>query len=201
MDSRQNDAPCWPAVNIATYKEIWVVPVSRLLWSLAYMGMPARVTGSAASDAVFREARTGATLNVPAGEFSVNLAPGDYTITYGGATKRMALLAGGRYELLLDAQRAIDLQLSAKRLDAGTVQVEARVGGAGAHRVELRAFNALASGPQGAVDLTAGQEQTLTWKLSIVSVDKPWAVVAILDGSTSNRRELFGTARDLPAIE
>ncbi len=182
MDSRQNDAPCWPATNIATYKEIWVVPVSRLLWSLAYLGMPAHVTGSAASDAVFRESRTGATVQVPAGEFAVNLAPGDYTITYGNAAKKTALLAGGRYELQLDPPHAIDLQLSAQRLEAGIVQVEARVRGAGTHQVELRVFNASASGPQGAVNLTAGQEQTLTWKLRVASADKPWAVVVIPDG-------------------
>jgi len=98
-------------------------------------------------------------------------------------------------------QCAIDLQLSAQRLEAGVVQVEARVRGAGAHQVELRAFNGSASGSQGAVNLTAGQEQTLTWKLSVASVDKPWAVVVIPDGSTSDRKELSGTAGDLPAIE
>jgi hypothetical protein len=201
MDSRQNDAPCWPAVNIPTYKEIWVVPVSRLLWSLAYMGMPARVNGSTAAGAVLREARTGATVKIPAGGFAMNLAPGDYTVTYGNATKRIALLAGGRYELRLDTQHAIDLQLSARRLEAGIVRVETRVHGAGAHQVELRAFNASASGPQRAVNLTAGQEQTLTWELSVANVDTPWVVVVIPDGSASDRKELFGTTRDLPAIE
>jgi hypothetical protein len=142
-------------------------------------------------DAVFREARTAATVKI--GGRAVNLVPGDHTITYGNATKRMALLVGGRYELLLDAQHAIDLQLFAKRLEAGMVQVEARVGGAGAHQVELRAFNGSASGPQGAVNLTAGHEQALTWKLRVASVDKPWVVVVIPDASTSARKELFGT--------
>jgi hypothetical protein len=93
------------------------------------------------------------------------------------------------------------LQLSAQRLEAGIVRVETRVHGAGAHQVELRAFNASAAGPHRAVNLTAGQEQTLTWELSVANVDKPWVVVVIPDGSTSDRKELFGTTRDLPAIE
>ncbi len=201
MDSRRNDSPYWPAVNNATYKEIWVVPQSRLLLNLAYMGMPARVTGTASAGAVFREARTGTTAKVPAGKFAVNLAPGDYTVTYGAATKKVAILAGGRYDLPLDARSAVSIDLSAKRLGQGLVEVTARLRGSGAHKVELRSFNGSVEAPHATVNLAAGREQTLTWKLKAGVEDKPWAAVAIPDGNMSGRAEIFGTLRDLPSID
>jgi hypothetical protein len=201
MDSLHNDSPYWPAVNNATYKEIWVVPVSRLLWSLASLGMPARATGSAPEGAVFHQAMTGATVKIPPGRFAGNLAPGDYSVTYGGASRRMSVLGGGRYDLSLDAKRAIDFELSATRLEAGTVQVDARVRGVGSHKLELRVFNGSAGAAESAVNLQGGRERTLTWKLKIASQDKPWAVVAIPDGDMSGRKELFGTLRELPPLE
>jgi hypothetical protein len=201
MDSVHNDSPFWPALNRATYKEIWVVPVSRLLWSLATVGMPARVTGTAPEGAVFREARTGAATKVASGEFSVNLASGDYTLAYGGVTKRMALLSGERYQLALDARRAIDIELSAAKTAGDTVRVEARVRGAGQHTVELLVFNGSADARQKPVSLTRRREQRLTWDLKIASAEKPWAVVAFPDGDRSGRKELSGALRDLPPIE
>jgi len=201
MDSLHDDSPYWPMANRATYKEIWVVPVSRFLWSAAFQAMPARATGTAPAGAVFREARTGAQVKVAPGNYSVNLPPGDYSISYDSATKRMALLAGARYDLPLDPARAVEMELSAGRPQAGLVRIEARLRGAGAHKVELRAFNGSLDSPQQTVNLSAGREQTLTWNLNVVSDDKPWVVVAVPDGAASGRKELFGTVRKLPPIE
>jgi hypothetical protein len=201
MDSLHGDSPYWPMANRATYKEIWVVPVSRFLWSAAFEAMPARVAGAAPAGAVFREARTGAEVKVAPGSYALNLPPGDYQVTYGGATRRLALLAGARYRLPLDAGRALDMELSAGRPEAGVVEIRARLGGAGAHRLELRAFNGSPETPVRSVTLTAGRDQTLAWKFKVASADKPWAVVVIPDGDTGGRRELFGTLRELPPIE
>jgi hypothetical protein len=165
------------------------------------MGMPARITGSAPAGAEFREARTGAALKIPAGKFSRNLPPGDYTIAYGGATRRVGLLAGGHYDLPLDAQRAIEITLSAKPPQQGEIQIQARLRGAGAHKLDVRAFNGAVDTPQAAITLAAGREQTVTWKLKIVAGQTPWAVVVIPDGDMSGKKELFGTARELARIE
>jgi hypothetical protein len=196
IDSRRNDAPIWPATNTATYKEIWVVPVSRLLLTLGYAAVPARVIGTAPAGAVFREARSGAEVRVPAGRFSINLPPGDYTVTYGGAKKRLNLLAGTSRELPLDARRAVDVALSAKAAGTSTVQVQARVRGMGSHKIRMLAYNAKLDAPEAVVDLGAGGERTLTWKLAVESQDQPWAAVAIADGVMSGKTEIFGTVRD-----
>ena len=193
IDSRRDDTPCWPATNTATYKEIWVVPVSRLLLSLAYVAMPARVTGSAPAGALFRELHTGAKVAIPPGEFAVNLPPGDYEVAYGGSSRRVTLLAGARRELSLDAHYAIEVDLSARRIARAVVQLEARLRGAGEHRIKLRAFNAAIETPQTAVHLIAGREHRLTRRLVIADPRQPWAVVAIADGSMSGKTEIFGT--------
>lgn len=192
IDSRRDDLPHWSATNTATYKEIWVVPVSRLLWSLAYAAVPAQVTGSAATGAVFREARTKKTVTLPAGKFSVNLAPGDYAISYGGATKRMRLMAGARYDLPLDARRAVDVTLSARRRGLAAVEIEAVVRGAGEHRIQFRAFNGVIETPETAVTLEAGRVTRITRILALEKADQAWAVVAIADGSMSGKTEIFG---------
>lgn len=195
IDSRRDDAPCWPATNTATYKEIWVVPVSRLLLTLSYAAVPARVTGNAPAGALFHESRTGVKFRVPAGKFAINLPPGDYTVSYGGAQKRLNLLAGVRYELPLEARRAVDLTLDAEPAGESTVEVKVRARGAGLHKVQLRAFNARVNAPEATVDLGAGGEKQLSWKLAVGSRGQPWAAVAIADGLASSRVEVYGINR------
>ena len=192
IDSRQGDAPHWSATNTATYKEIWVVPVSRLLLGLASVAMPARVTGSAPQGAAFRETRTRNTVRVPAGNFAVNLAPGEYSIDYGGAVKRMSFLAGARYRLPLEGRHAVDVELSSRRLGPEEVEIGAVVRGTGAHRIELRTFGGAINAADAMVDLGAGREQRLTWKLALESREQAWAVVAIPDGNMSGKTEIFG---------
>ena len=199
VDSR-NDSPFWPSVNLATSKEIWVVPVSRLLFSLASMAMPALITGSAPSGAELREARTGTVVKIPAGTFSRNVPPGEYTITSGATESHLSLLAGGRYETQ-DLRRPIDIVLTARPPENGEVRIEARLRGFGSHRIELRVFNGAADVSSASVNLTSGREETATWKLKVVAGDKPWAIIAIPDNNMSARQELSGTLRQLPKID
>ncbi|MCE5306150.1 MAG: glycoside hydrolase family 9 protein [Acidobacteriales bacterium] len=193
IDSRRNDAPIWPATNTATYKEIWVVPVSRLLLSLGYAAVPARVSGAAPRGAVFREERGGAEVRIPAGKFSLNLSPGGYTVSYGGFTQRLHLPAGTSRELHLDARQALHVALSAESAGPSVVRVKALVRGAGSHRIRLLPFNAKTGETEKAVDLGTGGDRTLTWMLEAGSRDTPWAAVAIADDGRGGRSEIFGT--------
>jgi hypothetical protein len=59
----------------------------------------------------------------------------------------------------------------------------------------LRAFNARLNVPEATVDLGAGGEKQLSWKLAVESRDQPWAAVAIADGLMSSRAEVYGTNR------
>jgi hypothetical protein len=199
MDSR-NDSPYWPAENRATFKEMWVVPVSRMLFSLASMAMPAQVSGVAAADTELREARTGAVVRLAPGKFTLTLPPGEYSITSGNTASHLSLLAGGRYEIP-DMRHPIDMALAAKPLANGEVRIEARLHGSGRHKIELRAFNGAADVSSASVNLTPGRETTVTWKLKAGAADKPWAIVAIPDRNLSAHQELSGTLRELPPIE
>lgn len=199
MDSR-NDSPYWPAENRATYKEMWVVPVSRLLFSLASVAMPAQIFGVATADTELREARTGAVIYLSAGKFTRTLPPGEYRISSGNTFSHLSLLAGGRYEVA-DLSHPIDMVLSASAPKNGEVLIEARLRGAGSHKIELRTFNGTADVSSASVKLTPGQEKIVTWELKTVAADKPWAIVAIPDSNLTAHQELSGTLRELPPIE
>ena len=199
MDSR-NDSPYWPAENRATYKEMWVVPVSRMLFSLASMAMPAQISGVAAADTELREARTGAVIHLAAGKFTRTVPPGEYTISSGNTTSHLSLLAGGRYEVS-DLNHPIDMVLNASAPKNNEVRIEARLRGEGSHKIELRTFNGVTDVSSASVKLTPGREETVTWKLKVVAAEKPWAVVAIPDSNMSARQELSGTLRERTPIE
>jgi hypothetical protein len=199
MDSR-NDSPYWPAENRATFKEMWVVPVSRMLFSLSSMAMPALVSGVATASTELRHARTGAVVHLAPGKFTRTLPPGGYTVSSGKNVSHLSLLAGGRYETP-DLNRPIHMVLSASPSAQGEVQIEGRLIGSGAHKITLRAFNATADTLASTITLTPGQEQTVTWTLKVNAADKPWVVVAVPDGNLTARQELFGTLHELPLIQ
>ncbi len=199
MDSR-NDTPYWPAENRATFKEMWVVPVSRMLFSLASIAMPAQISGVAVAETELREARTGAVVHLAAGKFTQTLPPGDYTISSGHSVSHLSLLAGGSYDLP-DLGHPIDMILSARPSKNGEVRIEARLRGSGSHKIELRAFNGTADVSSASVNLISGREEIVTWKLKIGAGDRPWAIVAIPDSNMTARKELSGTLRELPSIE
>ncbi len=198
MDSR-NDSPYWPAENRATYKEMWVVPVSRMLFSLASMAMPAQLTGTASARTELRELRTGATVRLPAGKFSRTVPPGDYTISVAGAASHRSMLAGGRYDMG-NVRTPIAMVLTAKTVGDREVRIEARLTGAGSHKVELRAFNGRAEMASFPITLSPGREETVTWKLKVLAEDTPWAVVVIPDSNMTAQQELFGTLNELAPI-
>jgi hypothetical protein len=198
MDSR-NDSPYWPAENRATYKEMWVVPVSRMLFSLASMAMPAQVSGVAAAATELRQTKTGTVVSLAPGKFTRTLPPGEYTISSGRTVSHLSLLAGGRYEIP-DLRHQIDMRLTASPGLSGEVQIEARFTGSGTHTIELRMFNGTIDNSSSTVTLTPGREEIVTWKLKVGTQDKPWAVVAIPDNNMTVREELSGTLRELPQI-
>ena len=198
MDSR-NDSPYWPAENRATYKEMWVVPVSRMLFSLASMAMPAQIAGTASAATELRETRTGALVRFGPGKFRRTLPPGQYTISRGDAALNLSVLAGGTYELG-DIRKRIGMVLSAEAVVDGEVRIEARLSGSGSHTIQLRVFNGTADNASSFMTLTPGQEKTVTWTVKVVAADMPWAVVVIPDSNMMARQELFGTLHELASI-
>ncbi|MFW6189614.1 MAG: glycoside hydrolase family 9 protein [Planctomycetota bacterium] len=201
VDSLHDDAPCWPAFNDATYKEMWVVPVSRFLWTAAYAAVPARVEGTAPERATFTEAGTGRRTAV-SGAFALNLSPGTYRVECGGAERSIELLPGTCRELSLDPDNMLDVDLRVLEQDrsAGRVRIGAVAHGSGRHGLRARAFNAAVEAPGRRVDLSAGEETTVIWDLTVKCAEKPWAMVVVPDANLDAKREVFGTLRDLPEI-
>jgi hypothetical protein len=200
MDSLHNDSPYWPNSALFPTKEIWIVPCARALLNLAYAGMPARVNGTMKTATTFHEMRTGKTTPVEAGKFGLTLPPGDYTVNFGKITKRMSLVDGANYELDLDPAYAIDLELTAKTLSNSKVEINGRAKGAGKHKVELRAFNGSLKSAVTDVQLVPGREQSLRWELQVTDPEKPWVVAAVPDSRIQEKKELFGTMRELPKL-
>jgi hypothetical protein len=196
MDSRANDEPWWPAQNNATYKEIWVVPMSRFLWSLAYTAVPARVTGEAAAGATFTDVRSGAEVSV-SGPFSVNLPPGTHALECGAMHRKLELLAGVSYELILDPADWIEIgPCNVTEDPGGCIRIEAIVRGAGEHELEARLFNGATDAPRISVALGDGGEGTVSWDLRIECDHKPWAAVIVPDGNVRAGREVIGSSGD-----
>ncbi|HEV2646347.1 MAG TPA: glycoside hydrolase family 9 protein [Acidobacteriaceae bacterium] len=201
MDSRKDDSPYWPAENRATYKEMWVVPVSRLLFSLASIAMPAQITGTASAPTKLREARTGATIHLPTGPFTRTVPPGNYTLSSGARVFFVSLLAGGRYNLA-DIAHPIQIDLTVvPARETGELHVTARLTGSGLHSLQLRTFNAATPPPPSPTTLSPGHEQTLTWTLKVTTPHKPWAIVAIADNNPTYRQDFIGTFHPIQRLE
>jgi hypothetical protein len=200
MDSLHNDSPYWPNSALFPTKEIWIVPCARALLNLAYAGMPTRITGTAKTATSFREMRTGKMTRINAGQFGLTLPPGDYTVTFGKIAKLITFVDGANYELYLDPSNTIELELTAKTSSNSTVEISCRVSGAGAHKVELRTFNGALKTAVTDVRLVPGREQSLHWELQVTDLEKPWVVVAVPDSKIHEKKELFGTMRELPNL-
>jgi hypothetical protein len=193
MDCMANDEPWWTCFNDSDYKEIWVVPTARFLEGIAYAATPARVEGTAAAKGCFLEHETGTWTGV-SGDFALNLPPGEYVIECGDMQRRINLLAGSSYRLNLDPADWIGIVLfGGEARDDGCVEITAAVRGAGEHGLELRALNGTLDRSEQHLDLGAGAEETLTWRLDVADADRPWAVVAIPDGDHTLRAEAFGS--------
>ena len=170
-----------------------------MLFSLASIAMPARISGTATASMELREARTGVIAHIAPGKFTKTVAPGEYTITSGQTVSHHLLLAGGHYEIG-DPRYPIDVVLAALPSTNGGVRISAQLTGSGKHNIELRAFNGTADRSSATVMLTPGRKQTVTWNLKIEVENKPWAIVAIPDNNMTARQELSGTLNQLSQI-
>lgn len=100
---RFNDRPWWPQVTTATYKEVWICPANKWMWVQSYVCLPACVSGTAREEAVFTEKTGGRSIRVKAsqiaGEFSVELPAGVYTVNLGDGDRKMTLISGCSYRI------------------------------------------------------------------------------------------------------
>ena len=79
-----------------------------------------------------------------------------------------------------------------------SVLLEAHLHGAGAHELELHGFNVTIDPRRHYVDLGSGAAQTLVWTCCVQDQDKPWIVVATVDGNRGASHELLGILHPEP---
>ena len=83
----------------------------------------------------------------------------------------------------------------------GKIMIQAKVRGTGEHDLELRVFNGSTENPSLKVELVSGVEQTVSWDIKIEDPDTPWVVVAVPDENMDERKEIYGTVKELSVLE
>jgi hypothetical protein len=205
MDSMSGDRPYWPGANTeATYKEIWVEPVSRLLGTLACCGLPAIVRGEAAAGVKtleFHEKRTGAIQTVdvkPDGTFRALLEGGQWLVSGGGGQWSLQVVSGQEARLKCDPQRSLVVEARTTGTDraAKTVNIEITAQGSGHHEFSLKTFNGRAAEPVKKITLDTNKAETIRWTLQVDRPDVPWVVTVMADGDRAPRGELCGCVEE-----
>jgi len=193
----ERDAPYFPQVCTATYKEVWICPATKWVWNMVYAHLPAVVAGllpgAPGEPVVFRRADGSVAASaVPrgrAGEYRVELPAGEYEVTWNGQRRRLRLVPGITHET--DAPlKEIAAVASAGPDGADGAHVVVRLQGdpRQATAVSLRALN-LAGLPE-RVELAAGQR--LEVKAAIQSPGEPWLVLARPEGRVQDTSICMG---------
>ncbi len=202
MDCVRNDEPFWSASNHSTFKEIWIVPVSRFLWNTVYLAMPASVQGELRGEEtdtiVFCARATEICKNVKvdaSGKFQTELPAGQYEIRFGSASRNLTVVSGGNYHLTLNPEQSVDFVVGVKSQDLGRkiVRVQVTAAGKGRHDFSIRVFNGAVSEHEKPVNLKTGQKVEITWDVAVTNPKVPWVAVILPDGDLTWRQELTGT--------
>jgi hypothetical protein len=195
MDCRSGDQPYWSPSNFATQKEIWVVPASRFLWNLAFLNLPAHVTGRVAhpgnSKSVgFHHLATGKTTYArldAEGTFSANLPAGEYQLRYGNLRRSLTLTSGSQVELPVDPESFLDLEITV--LPAGRLRIS--VLGRGRHHLDFLTYNARPQQPRLELTLEEGYPEFIAAEFTIENPQAPWLALIVPDGQRAWAKEVI----------
>ncbi len=125
------------------------------------------------------------------GEFAAQLPTGDYEIRASSSSWRMAMVSGGNYNLSLDAEEPIVLEVKQVGQDreGNRIGLQATVAGEGGHDIQLRCFNGQADRERVRVELAKGKPETLQWEVTIDETQSPWVAVIVPDNRLEWKRE------------
>lgn len=186
------DAPYWPQVVNATYKEVWVCPATKWTWGMADTFVPASVSGylliSENESIVFKNKFTKkeyqALPHSKTGYFEINLPAGEYNVVYGGASREMTIISGGKYELngALYSLKA-DVSKCGKK-----AKIAVKVCGIADLKVNLRAFNLKGLDENLEIKVTDGIGEA-TVEAEIIDEKAPIVGLVIPENDYQNRVE------------
>ena len=201
MDCVSNDQPYWSASNHATFKEIWVVPVSRFLWNTVYLGQPALVRGrlmnSPKDTLIFYNCNSGICNAIPldrTNNFDTQLPAGEYEVRFDSVSRKLTLLSGRSYELKIDIRDHVDFVAIIKRIDKeqNRIRIEVIAKGEGNHTFSILLFNGKVTNPEKSINVGLGKQSKFFWDVALTNPNSPWVAVIVPDGDFTWKKELTG---------
>ena len=202
IDCVQNDEPYWSGSNYATYKEIWVVPVSRFLWNAAYLAMPARITGklekAPISSIDFVNSHTGKrkTVTIDAsGNFEAQFPAGEYELRTDYLSRKMTLLPGGDYSVVLNPENEIGFiaQVVYSDIEKQQLRIRVIVEGTGNHELSIRLFNGSTPESQKLLTFQTIRQDEFDWVVEVRNPAMPWVAVIVPDSDICRKVTITGT--------
>lgn len=206
FDCVKNDEPFWSMSNHSTFKEVWIVPVSRFLWNTAFLKTGAFVYGKVTEcenkKVLFRNILTGK-VNITElnseGLFKINLPAGSYEINIDDLSRKIILLPGKSYDLSLSTKHYINFDIKQEEIHIGSdrLTLEIIVRGKGRHEVAIRTFNCSVAEPEKIIDLKDNEKMLIELDVQITEIQKPWVMVIIPGGELNWKKEILGDLLNL----
>ena len=199
MNSYEADMPAWPNNAVFPYKEQWSYSTGRMALNLAQCATPALLLGHASSPLTLREQRSGAVVSLQHGKLNQPLVPGRYMVNQDSVEWQLDLVGGRTYRLNFDPQHTLALSLLTDVAERHVV-IHADVLGSGAHDLALRSFNLVGNSVEQHVVLRQGQPNRVSWRLTVIDMNKPWIAVVVPGFAPDLRQEVFGRMGTFPQV-
>jgi hypothetical protein len=196
-----SDLPNWPASTAYNYKEIWTHTANRWLMLVKEAAGDPRLKN--ASDLLknkieFIEKKSGFKTDVKLNNqqrFYAALPAGNYVIRNAEKKMEMTFLPGRDYEI--DFDKNVHFTISRKQLDENTIEVQVKASGKGMAKFELRGFNLSLENAIQKVTLSEKNKTDIRWKTKIISADKPWVAVVIVNDNFELKQEINNISEKL----
>ena len=201
MDCMANDEPHWYSRNHMTTKEVWVVPTSRFIWSMAYVGTPSllkgRIESRSRNNITILNKRTQMTEIIQPnndGFFSTIVQPGEYCIKTGDISRDIVLLNGCNYTLNLNTEHYFTSELSvdSNSNEKNIVGIKLELKGKGKHKYKVLLNNCTSSVTEQSIELISNNSNVIEWKISVTNPSKPWIAVVIPNDDINQKIEVTG---------
>lgn len=183
----ERDAPFWPQVCTATYKEVWICSATKWIWGMADGFLPGKVTGCIRTQSIrFIHKTTGKEYPVHplphSGHYEIELPAGVYRMEADGKGREVTIVSGRTLVL----NEIYDLTVSAVRSKGEVaVTVTSRADRALSFRLQVNG----AAGMDKTIELPSGTAVTLRGKL--LHRNRPFVGLLIPEGNESDRREIL----------
>lgn len=185
-----NDAPYWPQVNTATYKEVWICPAARWVWAMADSFLPGLVYGCVKpgqGEISWTHRTTGKRYSAKpdpiSGQYRMELPSGRYTMAYGGSSRPLTVVNHGKYRLDGELYRLTHRMEHRGR----QVTIAIELAGRDSLTVQLRESGLLGLPEQ----VTPKAGKALHLSAEQTEEDRPFVVLLIPEGNMTDRQELL----------